>query len=194
VGKSSPLAGYLHFFWAGVAKHLQTGSFFPSQKVLVQAMIAPVPPGYSGLVLEFGSGTGSLTVQLAARCPKAKIVSCELNPVLADDTRRNLDRAGVNGQVQVRNRPAQEILAEFKKLPEPWPGYIISALPLGNLRKHVVQELLHNSSHLLGDKGVFVQAQNFLFDLKHVRGAFKTVRTVHILRNIPPVFVYYAAN
>ena len=61
MGKSADLAGYLHFFWAGIAKHVQTGAFFPSQKVLAQAMIAPVPRSYTGLVLELGSGTGSLT-------------------------------------------------------------------------------------------------------------------------------------
>jgi phospholipid N-methyltransferase len=194
MGKSADLAGYLHFFWAGVAKHMQTGSLFPSQKVLVEAMIAPVPRTYRGLVLELGSGTGSLTVRLAARCPHARIVACELNPVLAADTRRNLDRAGINGQVQVRARPAQDLLKEMFGRADERPGYVISALPLGNLRKDAVAELLQTISTMLSPDGVFVQAQHFLVDLRNVRKAFKHVRTVPILRNIPPVFVYYAAN
>jgi len=194
MGKSASLEGYLHFFWAGVFKHSQTGSFFPSQKALVEAMIAPVPSGYNGLVLELGSGTGSLTVRLAARCPHATIVACELNPILAVHTRRNLDRAGVNGQVQVRTRSAQEVLANLKTHSGHRPGYIISALPLGNLSRKTAQELLQTISLTLPENGIFVQAQHFLVNLKDVRSAFRTVRTVPILRNFPPVFVYYAAN
>jgi phospholipid N-methyltransferase len=194
MGKSASLAGYLHFFWAGVFKHSQTGSFFPSQKALVEAMIAPVPSGYNGLVLELGAGTGSLTVRLAERCPRAKIMACELNPILAEDTRRNLDRAGVNGQVQVRARSAQEVLAELKTRGGDQPGYVISALPLGNLPKNAVIEILQKISLALPENGVFVQAQHFLVNLKDVRSAFRSVRTVPILRNFPPLFVYYASN
>ena len=194
MGKSASLTGYLHFFWAGLFKHSQTGSFFPSQKALAEAMIAPIPCGYDGLILELGSGTGSLTVRLAARCRRAKIMACELNPILAEDTRRNLDRAGVNGQVQVRARSAQEILADLKNGGGHRPGYIISALPLGNLSKKAVAEILQMISRALPENGVFVQAQHFLVNLKDVRRTFRTVRTVPILRNFPPVFVYYAAN
>jgi phosphatidylethanolamine/phosphatidyl-N-methylethanolamine N-methyltransferase len=194
MGKSASLAGYFHFLWAGVVKHHQTGAFFPSQKALAKAMIAPIPSAYDGLILELGSGTGVVTLALADRCPRARILACELNPVLAQDTRHSLDRAGINGQVQVRARPAQEVLLDLQNSGAELPGYVISALPLGNLRKDVVADLLQSISRLLPKEGVFVQVQHFLVDLNKVRRAFKHVRTVAVLRNIPPLFVYYAAN
>ena len=95
------LAGYLNFFWAGVARQTQTGAIFPSQRYLIEKMIAPIPANYRGVIAELGAGTGALTIRLATRCPGAKILACEINPVLAKDLRHNLDRAGINGQVQV---------------------------------------------------------------------------------------------
>lgn len=93
--KTEFMAGHLQFFWAGVVKHLQTGSVIPCQRFLVQRMIAPIPANYTGRVVELGSGTGGLTMRLAARCPKATILAREINPVLAEITRRNLLKAGV---------------------------------------------------------------------------------------------------
>lgn len=155
-------------------------------------MIAPVPRDYQGQILELGSGNGALTVRLAKRCPQARIVACELNPTLAEDTRQTLDRSGINGQVKVQAYSAQEVLADLTTRQRGATGYIISGLPLGNLRKQQVLELLRSAHKVLPKKGIFVQAQHFLWDRKHIRQVFGTVRTVPIVRNFPPVFVYYA--
>ena len=150
--KTEFMAGYLQFFWAGVVKHLQTGSVIPCQRFLVQRMIAPIPADYTGRVVELGSGTGGLTMRLAARCPKATILACEINPVLAEITRRNLLKAGVNGRVQVRAQSAQQLLPELMVSSAKKPGYIVSGLPIGNLRKRKVLELLHAVTHVLPEK------------------------------------------
>src|SRR5437660_8528085 len=68
---SRTLAGYLHFFWAGVAKQNQTGALLPSQRFLIEKMLAPIPPAYCGQILELGAGTGALTLRLAKKCPEA---------------------------------------------------------------------------------------------------------------------------
>ena len=74
------LTTYLHFFWAGLAKHGQTGGIIPSQRFLIAKMIAPVPQSHRGRVVELGAGSGALTLRLAARCPQAQILACEVNP------------------------------------------------------------------------------------------------------------------
>jgi tRNA1(Val) A37 N6-methylase TrmN6 len=66
----------------------------PSQRFLIAKMIAPVPETYRGQVIELGAGPGALTLQLAARCPEARILACEINPGLARDHRGNLTEAG----------------------------------------------------------------------------------------------------
>src|SRR5664279_5868596 len=98
---SSTLTTYLNFFWAGLLKHGQTGGIMPSQRFLIARMIAPVPETYRGQVIELGAGTGALTLRLAARCPAARILACEINPTLARDHGRNLAAAGLNGRVEL---------------------------------------------------------------------------------------------
>ena len=190
--KSNGLAGYLHFFWAGLVRHSQTGSFLPSQRFLIDAMIAPVPRHFMGDIVELGTGTAPLTLRLTAKCPKARLHCCEINPVLAHDARQNLAAAGVNGNVHVHTMSAQELLSEIDKRALAKPEFVISGLPLGNLGKKTVLEVLRASRDALASNGVFVQIQHFLVDWKNVQSVFREVRIVPVLRNLPPVFVYYA--
>jgi phospholipid N-methyltransferase len=83
---TNSLTTYLHFFWAGLAKQGQTGGIVPSQRFLIAKMIAPVPETYRGQIIELGAGNGALTLRLAARCPEARILACEINPTLALET------------------------------------------------------------------------------------------------------------
>ena len=92
-------SAYLHFIWAGLTKHGQTGGIVPSQKFLIEKMIAPIPETYQGRIIELGAGNGALTLRLAKRCPRAKILACEINATLAHDNRCSLTRAGINGRV-----------------------------------------------------------------------------------------------
>jgi phospholipid N-methyltransferase len=153
-------------------------------------MIAPIPQEYTGMVVELGTGTAPLTLRLTAKCPKARLCCCEINPVLAKDARRNLASAGVNGNVQVHTLSAQELLSRMDGKEK--PGFVVSGLPLGNLGRSAVLELLKASKQALGPGGMFIQAQHFLVDLKNVRAVFRDVQIVPVLRNVPPVFVYHA--
>lgn len=155
-------------------------------------MIDPIPKGYEGRVVELGTGTAPLTLRLVEKCPRARILSCEINPVLAHDARQNLARAGVNGNVQVLTKSAEELLRQLDRTPEEPPGFVISGLPLGNLGRNAVLGVLRASHKALAPGGMFIQAQHFLVDLKNVRSVFPNVRTVPVWRNVPPVFVYYA--
>src|SRR5512146_1436678 len=95
------LAGFMHFLLAGLTKGEQTGGIVPSQRFLVGKMIAPVPVSYTGQILELGPGNGALTLRLAARCPRARILACEINPTLAQMTKENLRTASINGRARV---------------------------------------------------------------------------------------------
>src|SRR5207249_8244538 len=110
---SNTLAGYLHFFWAGLFKQGQTGAIFPSQRFLISKMIAPVPRNYRGQIIELGAGNGAVTLRLAARCPQARILACEINPALARGNRNNLAAAGLDGQVEVITNAAENFLSQI---------------------------------------------------------------------------------
>ena len=186
------LAGYVRFLWAGVRKRSQTGGLLPSQRFLIGKMIAPVPRGYRGQIFELGAGSGALTVRLAARCPDARIVACEINPVLARDNRRHLDKAGLGRNVELIEGPAEELLAQTRQRNGDRPKFIISGIPLANLDADKTHALLDLVNEALGDGGMYIQFQHSLVDRRKIQAKFDRMFVVPVVLNLPPAFVYYA--
>jgi phospholipid N-methyltransferase len=186
------VAAYLHFFWAGMVKHGQTGGIVPSQRFLIDKMIAPVPETYCGQIIELGAGNGALTLRLAARCAEARILACEINPTLARDHRRNLAGAGLSGRVELFAGSAADLLSELGKGGAEKPDFIISGIPLGNLGRAKALALIDNIRQTLGEGGIYIQFQHSLLDRKKIRTRFSKLRTVPAFLNFPPAVVYYA--
>ena len=186
------VANYLHFMCAALVKFRQTGAIVPSQRFLIEKMIAPVPETYAGRIIELGAGNGALTLRLAARCPEARILACEINPALARVNRHNLDRAGINGRVQVIPDSAEHLLSEMDRRGQGKADYVLSGIPLGNLRSDRVFAIVDAVSRALVPGGLYIQFQYSLMDRKKIRTRFQAVRTVPVLLNVPPAVVYYA--
>ena len=186
------VANYLHFMCAALVKFRQTGAIVPSQRFLIEKMIAPVPETYAGRIIELGAGNGALTLRLAARCPEARILACEINPTLARVNRHNLDRAGINGRVQVIPDSAEHLLSEMDRRGQGKADYVLSGIPLGNLRSDRVFAIVDAVSRALVPGGLYIQFQYSLMDRKKIRTRFQAVRTVPVILNVPPAVVYYA--
>jgi phospholipid N-methyltransferase len=183
---------YLNFLKAGVVKLGQTGSLVPSQRFLIAKMIAPIPKTYRGQILELGAGSGALTMRLAAKCPEAQIRACEINPILAQDCKNNLTRAGHNGRVEVVLASAECLLSEMCRQGVNKPDFIISGIPLGTLGGERARTLLDAIRRTLGEGGMYIQFQHSLLDRKKIRARFPNSRSVPAFLNFPPAFVYYA--
>ena len=186
------VANYLHFMCAALVKFRQTGAIVPSQRFLIEKMIAPVPENYSGRIIELGAGNGALTLRLAARCPEARILACEINPALARVNRHNLDMAGINGRVQVIPDSAEHLLSEMDRRGMGKADFVLSGIPLGNLGGDRVFAIVDAVSRALVPGGLYIQFQYSLMDRKKIRMRFQNLRTVPVLLNIPPAVVYYA--
>jgi phosphatidylethanolamine/phosphatidyl-N-methylethanolamine N-methyltransferase len=191
---SNTAAAYLHFFWAGLVKHGQTGGIVPSQRFLIAKMIAPVPETYSGQVLELGAGNGALTLRLAARCPEARILACEINPSLARDHRSDLAEAGLTSRVELVTGSAANLLFEVGTGGVDKPDFIISGIPLGNLGGAKALALIDTIHQALRKDGMYIQFQHSLLDRKKIKMRFPRLRTVPVLLNFPPAVVYYACR
>ena len=186
------LPGCLRFLWAGLVKQGQTGGIVPSQRFLIAKMIAPVPQSYRGQIVELGAGTGALTLRLAARCPGACILACELNPVLAEHSQRSLALAGLHRRVTVVSGSAEHLLARAIEAGGRKPDYIISGVPLGNLGRKQALGLILAVRQALAEGGMYIQFQHSLLDRKQIRACFQSLRTVPVFLNFPPAVVYYA--
>lgn len=189
---ATKLSSYWRFFLTGLAKSEQTGALVPSQRFLVDKMISPIPRNYSGQIVELGAGTGALTLRLAMRCPKARILACEINPDFARDLRIMLDRNGINGQVRVAPQNAEEVLSSFCANGKQKPDYVVSGIPLGNVPKAETLTLINAIQNALSPGGLYIQFQHSLLDRRKIEATFGGVRTVPVLLNLPPAFVYYA--
>lgn len=189
---TNPLTNYLNFFWAGLVKYAQTGGLVPSQRFLIAKMIAPVPETYQGQIIELGAGSGALTLRLAARCPGARILACEINPTLARDCKDNLAMSGYNGRVEVVSTSAEHLLSEMCRHGMGKPDFVISGIPLGNLGGEKARSLLDAIRQTLGEGGMYIQFQHSLLDRKKIRARFPSTRTVPAFLNFPPAVVYYA--
>jgi phospholipid N-methyltransferase len=189
---SNTLTTHLNFLWAGLLKHGQTGGLVPSQRFLIAQMIAPVPEAYRGQILELGAGTGALTLRLAARCPGARILACEINPTLARASRDGLTRAGHSGRVEVVSDSAEHLLSELGRGAAEKPDFVISGIPLGNLGRERARALVDAVHRTLGEEGMYIQFQHSLLDRKTLRSRFPMLRTIPVFLNVPPAFVYYA--
>jgi phospholipid N-methyltransferase len=186
------LAGHLHFIWAGLVNQRQTGGIIPSQRFLIAKMIAPVPETYRGWIVELGAGNGAITSRLAARCPAAQILACELNPVLARDNRRMIRRVGMEDRVKVITGSAHSFLARLNMSGMEKPGYVVSGVPLGNLDGETVRALMEQIWQTLAEGGMYIQFQHSLLDRKKIGERFSHLRTVPVWLNFPPAVVYYA--
>jgi len=189
---SKAIAGYVQFVWAGVIKQLQMGAILPSQRFLIEKMIAPIPETYRGQVVELGAGNGALTLRLAAKCPEARILACEIDPTLARYTRHNLECARLSGRVTVKASCAEKMLTDMARTGAERPDFIVSGVPIGNFTKARTFALLDLISKTVEERGMYIQFQHFLRDRKTVRAIFPDLRTVPVFLNFPPAVVYYA--
>ncbi|HWX19809.1 MAG TPA: methyltransferase domain-containing protein [Candidatus Binatia bacterium] len=186
------LASYWRFLLAGLMNQGQTGAVIPSQRFLITRMLSPVPEDYRGRIFELGAGTGALTLRLAAKCPHARILACEINPVLAQDIRRTMSAAGLRDRVEVISTAAERLLADQGRTGVERPNFIISGIPLGNLGRDRVLTLIERIRGALPNGGMYIQFQHSLIDRKKIKTKFARLRTVPVLLNFPPAVVYYA--
>jgi phospholipid N-methyltransferase len=189
---SNAFAGYFHFIFAGLVKFKQTGAIVPSQRFLITKMIAPIPEDYCGEIIELGPGNGALTLRLAARCPGARVLACEINPALAQSTRQNLKKAGINGRVRVVSDAAEHLLSERTRTGRDKADFVVSGIPLGNLPRQQTLALIDKIGRSLREGGMYIQFQYSLMDRRKIRQRFASVRTVPVPLNFPPAVVYYA--
>jgi len=182
------------FLWAGLVKHGQTGDFWPSQRFLVARMIAPVPEGYRGRIIELGAGTGALTVRLAERCRDARLLACEINAALASMNRARLTEAGVLGRAEVVVESAEHLLAALPQRGIRKVRYVISGIPLGNMAGKRVRGLIGTIRRVLIPGGLYIQFQHSLMDRAKIREVFPKLRITPVWLNVPPAVVYYATR
>jgi phospholipid N-methyltransferase len=111
---------------------------------------------------------------------------------LAEHIRWTLNSTRFSGRVEVVLDSAEHLLSELVRRGAKLPDFIVSGIPLGNLRREAVLNLVESISQALAPGGMYIQFQYSLLDRKKIKANFSKLNTVPVLLNFPPAVVYYA--
>lgn len=176
------------FLLNALKQPLKTGTFLPSQKFLIQKMIAPIDAKRCKCVAEFGAGDGCITQKLRKKLPPAcLLLSFEINKKLLGNkrlhSRSSKDIVFVQDDVVHLEKYLQQY--HVQEL-----DYIVSSLPLAFIPKDKMMQILQIANKYLKHDGLFIQYQYSPASLRSVRQVFSDVDVQFTPLNLPPAFVY----
>jgi phosphatidylethanolamine/phosphatidyl-N-methylethanolamine N-methyltransferase len=196
---------FFTFVKHGVTKWDQTASPIPSQRFLVNRMVAAVHPESAGAIVELGPGVGVMTKPLLDRMRKdAKLYTIEIEEQFQEALCRNVSDPRL---VPILGSAAdiESMLAErgfTGKVDAVMSGLGMSLIP-GAIR----EQILESARRVLAPHGVFVQFGYFHtkyltyhkerglsgFDYEGMlKKHFKYVSRAPVPLNVPPAWVYTA--
>jgi len=173
------------FLLNALKQPLKTGTFLPSQKYLIQKMIAPIDAKRCRCVVEFGAGDGCITRKLRRKLPSdCLLLSFEINKEFLRNKRSfSKDVVFVHDDVV----HLEKYLAQYNVLEL---DYIVSSLPLTNIPKEKMMQILQIANKYLKKDGLFIQYQYSPASLRSVKQVFFDVDVQFTPLNLPPAFVY----
>ena len=184
----------LRFFREYCRTGREIASIVPDSRSCVNSLLRMTPFGTAKVIVEFGSGTGTVTHEIIRRKrPGTIFISFEKNPRLHGPL-----KASTKGEnVFLVNEDAFEcrkVLADVFGILEKSVDCIVSTLPCScfdfdSLVRHSVLPVLKDNGH-------FIQYTHTLtllkgFNLKRLlRKHFNSLHSDFVLLNIPPALVY----
>lgn len=175
---------YVAFARETLARPRTIGAVCPSSRYLARAMAGELGDIETGLVLELGAGTGSITHALLEQgVDPTRLIAIERSPMLVAHLRSRFPA------IRVIEGDATQ-LVELLGSDAGGVRAVVSALPLRSLPRTVAQQIVQQIQQLLPEHGVLVQ---FTYDLRtpsvwHARTLTKE-RTRVVWKNIPPARV-----
>ncbi|MDY6069686.1 MAG: methyltransferase domain-containing protein [Opitutales bacterium] len=170
----------IKFICKFLANPKTTGALCPSSCFLARQMAANCPE--SGLIIELGAGSGSVTSEILKKAQVSRVRSVELDKNLCGILKNKFPN------LQVVNDSAENIaeIANNEKI-----GAVISSLPLLNIPEPVVRNILNAVESTLPKGGIFVQFTYNLRKKPEQLGFTKMrhLKTKFVYLNIPPARV-----
>lgn len=187
---------FINFFEQFLRNPAQTGAVIASSTRLCQLMVEEAGVPEARVVMEFGTGTGSVTREiLRQKQSSADFIGFEINETFAEATRQRCPGAEI---ISACATTAVDVLQQ-KQL-----GFcdtIVSGLPWATFSTDLQQRLLTAADSALRPGGTFVtfayihgrplhSARRFQRQLNQT---FRTVEKSEIIwGNVPPAMVYIA--
>ena len=188
-----PLRDKLHFLATFLRRPFHVGSLWPSSAKLAAEMIAGVTLAEGDVVVEYGPGTGPMTMALARQMPiGVRFLGIERDAGFFDLLGKRFPR------LEFVRGSAEDVgtFLAARKLPR--AKLIVSGLPFATMPHEVQQRIVAATKRALADDGVFRtfayvhaygsrSAKQFRDFMQDSFGNFSRSRPV--LLNMPPAYV-----
>ncbi len=156
------------------------GAAFPSSRTLAKIMVQQIPKESTGLIVELGAGTGSITKYLQKKFMPSQLVIVERSQELYDFLKKKFPN------ISIVLGDAIDLSNLVKPFLKP-VGVIISSLPLRSLPVETVTKIQTVVFEVLSERGLFVQ---FTYDPRdnaaHILPNLKYLYSKKVWLNIPP--------
>ena len=178
------------FFSEFLKRGKNIGAVTPSSRFLVKKMVEPIDFSNVKCIVEFGPGTGIITLELLNKMPENSIL------LVFEINKEFCDRLGVikDPRMRIISDSAENLESYLLKNNIPKVDYIVSSLPFAMIPNSVVKNILGVSKKILGTTGTYIQYQYSLNALRKLKNTFKNVDMDFTPTNIPPAFVYTCTN
>jgi phosphatidylethanolamine/phosphatidyl-N-methylethanolamine N-methyltransferase len=178
------------FFSAFLKQGNKVGAVAPSSKFLVKKMIEPIDFATVKCIVEYGPGTGTITLELLKNMPKdAILLAFEINKEFCDKLQEIKDP-----RIKIISDSAEHLVEYLKQNNIEKVDYIVSSLPFAMIPNSVVKNILAVAKKVLGTTGTYIQYQYSLNALRKLKNTFKDVDLNFTPMNIPPAFVFVCKN
>ena len=166
------------------------GAVAPSSKYLVKKMVDPIDFAKVKCIVEFGPGTGNITMELLNRMPKdSTLIVFEINKEFCE-TLRNIN----DSRIKIISDSAENLESYLLKNNIQRVDYIVSSLPFSIIPNTIVRNILRIAKKVLSPKGAFIQYQYSLNAYTKLKHTFKKVDLNFTPINLPPAFIFTCTN
>ena len=180
------------FFKEAVRTLKTSGTVRPSSKYLIRACIKNINFEEAKTVLEFGTGDGCFTREIAARLrADAVLYSFEVNPSFFDYCNKQFAPLA---NVHILNHSAIDFDTILGEEGITQVDYVVSSLPLSLLKEDMVRNMLGKVTRYLRPGGLFIQYQYSPEKYFLLKKYFDKVEIELSVRNLPPAVVYKCSN
>ena len=166
------------------------GAITPSSKFLVKKMIEPVDFNQAKIIVEFGPGTGVITLEILKKMNEyTKLILFEINNEFAEELKKIPDT-----RMEMIKDDAENIQMHLKKRGLGNVDYVISSIPLAMIPKKTEYAILNSVKKNLNPNGAFIQFQYSLASLKKFKEVFDEVKIDFTSMNVPPAWIFTCRN
>ncbi len=167
--------------------YFTVGGVVPSSKYTSQKIASKLPTHCKN-IMEYGGGTGAVTLELLKKLPEdGKLVVVELQDEFVEALKEIKDKrlSVLHGDVEIYSSKLKELFPEG-------PDAVVCGIPFLFFNETARNNIILNTKEGMAENGRFIVYQHSLQLLSHLKSTFNVVKLDVEVLNFPPYFVMTA--